>query len=129
MKPQHSQYVRPEAIVARFLSVDEPKIKVTLDEIEEIGVRIFYQGKPLDLTIFDRFEFYGLTDYIVDSAFTEDLGIGDLANQIFIDRNALAPSKSMKQTILIGYHEENFPAGVVLWHPDMGRSSVAIYAL
>ena len=121
-----SDAVDPIEYMSDQLSTDRQNIVIYKARGNRFGVIISHEGEALDLSLFTRFELYGLTESPINSdtsqtAFDWDNGSGE----IVFDIGQLITASGPTKTTLIGYSASN-PDGIVLWHKDMAASQLTI---
>ncbi len=107
------------------LSTDRQSIVLYRGRGNKFSVTISHEGIPIDLTVFTRFELYGLTVQPIDSDITAAAFDWDSSGEITLDIGSFITFIGTVKTTLIGYSIAD-PNGVVLWHKDMANSSLTI---
>jgi hypothetical protein len=117
--------------IPRLLSTDVKEVMLFAGRGNRFRVQISHDGSPVDLSLFTRFELYGLTTDTLDS--NTDVGVFDTNDGngvINIDpglipvADLIVPSGPAKTT-LIGYTAAE-AEGVVLWQPQLSQARVTV---
>ena len=117
--------------IPRLLSTDVKEVMLFAGRGNRFRVQISHDGSPVDLSVFTRFELYGLTTDTLNS--NTDVGVFDTNDGngvINIDpglipvADLIVPSGPAKTT-LIGYTAAE-AEGVVLWQPQLSQARVTV---
>lgn len=125
------------SIYATDVVFSPDKLKTMPNEIDAfvgrdniLSIDIEYEGQPLNLSSFYRFEFMGVADSAIDT--DTNSGAVEYVEEGKIELNIgdLITRDGKVATTLIGY-SPTYPDGVVLWHPSLpeSRLRVDIYAV
>lgn len=112
-------------LIPRLLSTDIHEVSLFKGRGNRFRVALSHNGVPLDLSIFTRFELYGLTTNPLDSSVVNAIDWDDGLGVINVDAGDLATASGSVDTTLIGYSTE-YPSGAVLWHPSLAQSHITV---
>lgn len=112
--------------IPRLLSTDINEVSVFVGRGNRFNVTISHNGTSIDLSEFTRFELFGLTDSAIDSdSNISALDWSDGDGVINIDVGEITTKTGSVKTTLIAYSDQ-YPEGVVLWHPQLAQSHVTV---
>lgn len=111
--------------IPRLLSVDVQEVTVFKGRGNRFRVELSHDGQPIDLSLFSRFELFGLTVEPIDSNTGSVIDVGGGEGVINIDAGEAATVSGSAKTTLIGYASE-YLEGVVLWHPSLAQARVTV---
>ena len=109
-----------------LLSTNVKEVTVFKGRGNRFSVSLSHNGAVIDLSVFSRFELYGLTDSPIDSGVTAGVIDWDDGNGIInIDAGETATASNTAKTTLVGY-STSYPEGIVLWHPSLAQAHVTV---
>jgi len=88
-----------------------------------IDVLVKHDSIPIDLTVFDSFELYGLTDSAITTDSNPQAIVGDANGLVQLNLGLLVTRSGLRETTLIGYAPD-VDSGIVLWDDSLPRSSI-----
>ena len=116
----------PADYIPRLLGTSVKEVTVFKTRGNRFSVAISHNGSVIDLSVFTRFELYGLTDSAIDSDVAANvIDWNDGGGVINIDAGETATASGTAKTTLIGYSTA-YPEGVVLWHPTLAQAHVTV---
>lgn len=111
--------------IPSLLSTDLHEVTVFKGRGNRFRVQLSHDGTAMDLSMFSRFELYGITDSPIDSDDSAAIDWDDGQGVINIDAGEIATASGTANTTLIGYFSE-YSEGVVLWHPTLAQSHITV---
>lgn len=95
----------------------------------EIKVNLTHKTEPVDLSTFDRFELYGLTQSPLSTDTNQDFfNYGNNQGDVVLNLGSVIQSEGVYDTSLVGYSDQH-PSGIVLWDKSLIKSRLKISAI
>lgn len=111
--------------IPSLLSTNVQEVTVFKGRGNRFRVQLSHDGEAIDLSMFTRFELYGLTEQPIDSDTSTALDWDDGNGLLNVDVGELVTASGSVGTTLIGYFSE-YSEGVVLWHPSLAQSHITV---
>jgi hypothetical protein len=111
--------------IPSLLSTNTQEVTVFKGRGNRFRVELSHEGLAIDLSMFTRFELYGLTEQPIDSDASSALDWDDGNGVLNVDVGEVATASGSVKTTLVGYFSE-YSEGVVLWHPSLAQAHVTV---
>lgn len=105
------------------LKTDVKSVAVYLASGNEFAVKFTYDGKGIDLEVFDRFLVYGLTTQPIDTDTSTGAVRPDGSTLVF-DVGTLATATTLQALRVVGFNDTEFTSGVTLIDSNIKQANV-----
>lgn len=113
------------SFIPHLLSTSVDQITLFRGRENEAKITIKHDGDLIDLSVFSRYQLFGLSESAIDTQSNPGVISGNDSGVLSLNIGSLITFSGIKNTTLVAYNSQ-YPEGVVLWDNALPRSSVSV---